>query len=510
MPGDSKITSTGEGKTYITLQYLSRLVLWIYFRNIKVICKGSIPAEGPLLVAANHSNMVLDPIILIATFPHSRPCHFWALARFFRIPFVGKILKAAGVLPVDTKTHSNAKLFEHTIQALDKGSVVALFPEGTSYTAPNHLPFKDGISWVTFEYLTQLAEKAKNQPQEQPQSISIIPVGITYSIKNRWRSDVIVEYSAPIVKSTYDLEEFYEEPKKSVKNLTEFIAKGVECSTINGPDWDTTNVASAARFILFGKVSLDKYVRVTQSLIAILNNEDNEKKLYIKERFELKERLLLFSNQLKSLRLGPGDINLYENKAITLTRASLRLISAWMSLAIQIPLFLPGLIINSPFYIMGRVIDSYEPYTESVSQDKVVFSVILAVPVYGSLIFVLWKSTGYALSSLCCVLLLLPLFTWYHMALIDKNYDMLKQVIASWRIFIAVLTGTRMKLAHFVMKSDRTESRAALENCVHLRRYCREHLKQLILKLVEEGDSNAIYLMEYDTSLNQSSQNSAK
>lgn len=124
----------GEGKTYITLQYLSRLALWGYFRNIKIICKTPVPSEGPLLVAANHSNMVLDPIVLIATFPHSRPCHFWALARFFHIPIVGKILNAAGVLPVDTKTHSNAKLFEHTLESLDKGAVVALFPEGKMTT----------------------------------------------------------------------------------------------------------------------------------------------------------------------------------------------------------------------------------------------------------------------------------------------------------------------------------------------------------------------------------------
>lgn len=127
MPSQEK---QGEGKTYITLQYLSRLALWVYFRNIKVICRAPVPAEGPLLVAANHSNMVLDPIVLIATFPHSRPCHFWALARFFRIPLAGSILKAAGVLPVDTKTHSNAKLFEHTLHSLDQGAVVALFPEG--------------------------------------------------------------------------------------------------------------------------------------------------------------------------------------------------------------------------------------------------------------------------------------------------------------------------------------------------------------------------------------------
>jgi DNA phosphorothioation-dependent restriction protein DptG len=176
---------------------------------------------------------------------------------------VGKILEAAGVLPVDTKTHSNAKLFEHTLQSLDKGAVVALFPEGTSYTAPNHLPFKDGISWACFEYLQQLASKQ----EKERDSISIIPVGITYSTKNKWRSEVVVEYGEPIVQTIDNIEQFNQDPKTTVKKLTDRIAKGVEQSTINSPDWDTTHAAKQAKLILFGDargVRLEDYVQVTQ------------------------------------------------------------------------------------------------------------------------------------------------------------------------------------------------------------------------------------------------------
>ncbi|KAI8076551.1 uncharacterized protein B0P05DRAFT_546332 [Gilbertella persicaria] len=469
----------GEGKTYITLQYLSRLALWGYFRQIKVICKAPVPAEGPLLVAANHSNMVLDPIVLIATFPHSRACHFWALARFFRIPFVGSILKAAGVLPVDTKTHSNAKLFEHTLQSLDQGAVVALFPEGTSYTAPNHLPFKDGISWASFEYLTQLADR---QDPEQT-SISIIPVGITYTTKNRWRSEMVVEYGEPIVQTLEDLKAFNQDPKQSVKQLTDRIAKGVEQSTINSPDWDTTNAAKEASSVLFGKhIVLEEFVHVSQSFISLLDLQDKTAPFY-HDRLVLKERLLLFSQTLASLGLNAWDISMYENQEITVTKASLRLLSTWTTLVAQIPLFLPGMLINMPFYVLGRLIDSYEPYTESVSQDKLVFSFFLAIPVYGSLVWTLTQCTGYGFISLICVLMLLPLFAWYHMALIDKNYDMLKRVIASWRIFVATV---------HIEETNRT----ALEECVQLRRWCREHTKQLIEQLASVGDPHAAYLME--------------
>ena len=115
---------------YKALQYLARLAVWVYFRNVKVITRAPISRQGPLLVAANHMNMVLDPAVLIATFPHDRRCHFWALARFFRIPIVGKVLSSAGVLPVDTQTRSNAKLFEHTLGCLEGGGVIAVFPEG--------------------------------------------------------------------------------------------------------------------------------------------------------------------------------------------------------------------------------------------------------------------------------------------------------------------------------------------------------------------------------------------
>ncbi|KAF7723522.1 hypothetical protein EC973_001897 [Apophysomyces ossiformis] len=178
----------GEGRTYHALQYLSRFAIWAYFRNVKVICRAPVNEHGPLLVAANHMNMVLDPAMLVATFPHARPCHFWALARFFKVPVLGQVFRAAGVLPVDTKTHSNAKLFESTLECLERGGVIALFPEGTSYTAPCHLPFKDGISWATYEYLSQQASKS-----DEPVQISIVPVGLTYTTKNKWRSDVIVE-----------------------------------------------------------------------------------------------------------------------------------------------------------------------------------------------------------------------------------------------------------------------------------------------------------------------------
>ncbi|KAI8371505.1 uncharacterized protein BYT42DRAFT_595028 [Radiomyces spectabilis] len=481
------VERAGEGKTYHTIQILARGAVWAYFRHVKVICRAPIPTDGPLLVAANHTNMVLDPAMLVATFPHARPCHFWALARFFRMPLAGHILTAAGVLPVDTKTHSNAKLFEHTLACLEKQGVVALFPEGTSYTAPKHLPFKDGLSWATYEYLTQ---QVNNSKTEGPRHIDIIPVGITYTTKNKWRSDVIVEYGEPIRVTTDDLAAFQTDSRAAVKKLTAQITAEVEKGTVNSPDWDTAHAAAQARSIVFGAdraVRLEDYVKVAQSFTEIFHPDrtvdpDNP-------RTKIKTQLLIFSETLKRLRLTSQDIRMYENREITLTRAVLRLISTSMALAVQIPFFLPGILFNSPIYILGKLANKYEKYTETVSQDKLLISVGLALPMYSTLFYMMWKAMDFTLVGFTVPIFLIPLFVWYHMAFIDKRYDMAKQVIASWRTFVAVAAGA--------MGVQAANQRRELEEAVSLRRWCQRHVKQLLVDLARQGDPHATYLVDY-------------
>ncbi|KAI7863428.1 hypothetical protein BDF14DRAFT_1734024 [Spinellus fusiger] len=474
------MTRTGEGKVYQLLQYISRVAVWAYFRHVKVIHRAPVPATGPLLVAGNHMNMVLDPAMLIATFPHGRPCHFWALARFFRVPLVGKVLRAAGVLPVDTKTHSNAKLFESTLQCLGQQGVIALFPEGTSYTAPHHLPFKDGLSWATFEYLSQQALLGCDP------SVSIVPVGITYSTKNKWRSDVIVEQ--PILVTRKDLEAFQQEAKQAVKQLTARIAQGVERSTINSPDWETANVAMEAKSILLGDsrgVRLEEYVRVFVEIFCL----DPPTHLHNREAFmELRNNLTAFHNALQRLRLSSLDIRMYENKEITLTRALLRCLSNGMALFFQLPLFLPGMLVNLPLYLLGRLVNSFEKYTESVAQDKLVVSLLVVLPLYSTGFYWLWKTLQFSLLGLAIALVLMPLFAWYHIALVDKRYDTLKQVIASWRVLVAVTGGG---------SSANAPQRQALEEAVHLRRWCSEHLKALLVDWSQAGNVHAQYLVDY-------------
>ena len=179
---------------------------------------------------------------------------------------------------------------------------------------------------------------------------------------------------------------------------------------------------------------------------------------------------------------------MYENHEITLRHAILRLASKWTTLAIQIPLFLPSIIINWPLYLLGRLAEHYEQHTESVAQDKLVYSVILAIPLYGTLFYQFWKYIGFTMVGLLGAIMLIPVLAWYHMALVDKRYDMAKDVAASWRICAALLSS--------VTGLD-AQPRRELEDAVELRKWCLAHTKLLLLDLAKSGDPHAQYLVEY-------------
>lgn len=186
------------------------------------------------------------------------------------------------------------------------------------------------------------------------------------------------------------------------------------------------------------------------------------------------------------LRLTAKDIRMYENREITMKRAIFRLASTWTALAIQLPLFLPGIIINWPIYLLGRLAERFEKYTESVSQDKLVLSVVVAIPLYSTIFYQLWKMMEFTLFGFVIALITIPILAWYHMALVDKRYDMAKDVVASWRICVALVAS--------ISGFNATPARE-LEDAVQLQRWCRVNTKSLLLELSKYGDTHAQYLV---------------
>jgi 1-acyl-sn-glycerol-3-phosphate acyltransferase len=99
-----------------------------------------IPAEGGVVVAANHVSHA-DPLTFAHVIhDHGRLPRFLAKAVLFDIPLVGKVLRATGQIPVFRLTRDAARAFSAAVEAVGKGQLVVVYPEGTLTRQPELWP----------------------------------------------------------------------------------------------------------------------------------------------------------------------------------------------------------------------------------------------------------------------------------------------------------------------------------------------------------------------------------
>lgn len=118
----------------------------LYFR-LSRIGREHIPADGPVIFAANHRSF-LDPFV-IATLIR-RPIYYVAKRELFRQRLQGWFLNALGAFPVD-RGGSDAEMIATAKAILDRGDCVLIFPEGARIRPGALGPPKRGVGRLALE-----------------------------------------------------------------------------------------------------------------------------------------------------------------------------------------------------------------------------------------------------------------------------------------------------------------------------------------------------------------------
>jgi 1-acyl-sn-glycerol-3-phosphate acyltransferase len=251
---------------------------------------------GPVMFVGNHPNALLDgAMIFIVT---RRQVTFLAKEPLFRMPVIGRILKGMGALPVYRKQDNaqmanNEGMFEAAAGALQRGGAITLFPEGKSHSEPGLASLKTGAARIALRAAKSGAD------------VRIIPIGLTYAEKHRFRSEVLIDADpaipvAPLVPSAGADE------AAAVRELTARIEAGLRRVMLDLESWEDLPLIKTAEELYALKLGerLNDPERVRRFVqgVRILRAEQPE-------RFNrLRKEVVNYRRRLELVGTSPKDL----------------------------------------------------------------------------------------------------------------------------------------------------------------------------------------------------------
>lgn len=132
-----------------------RAVLLPFFKlkyRMKYIGVENVPTEGAYILASNHTRAT-DPILLGMGL--KRQVLFMAKEELFKNKFISWFLRKLGAFPV-SRGKADTGSIRHFEKALEDGSLMGIFIEGTRSKDGEFLPPKNGVSLLSWDTKTSV------------------------------------------------------------------------------------------------------------------------------------------------------------------------------------------------------------------------------------------------------------------------------------------------------------------------------------------------------------------
>lgn len=347
---------------------LVRIVTNTFFRRIDVVGRNNIPPDGALIFAGNHPNALMDGWLLTATCGRW-PLHFVVNAKLWKFRLLVPLLNATGAVPVYPREDygeesDNENAFATLFDVIESGNSMAIFPEGISHAESKLVKLKTGAARIA------LTVTARGKT-----AVRIVPCGLNYIHRHRFRSQVLIEYGTPIDIDKELLSEFKREPQEAVSKLTARIGESLRAVTLNAPNWRTLRFVQAARRLYKPSsvvLSPEQYVELNRRFLQQYTQSAS-----VPELRKFQDDVEDYQARLDMLGLKDYQLR----QPVSLGHAFQKIFVRALWMLILLPLAVPGALMHLPVgWIAATVGERFSYEMDDIATLKV-FATILLLPI---------------------------------------------------------------------------------------------------------------------------------
>jgi len=370
-----------------------RLALRIYFQRIEVTGLEHVPLETPVIFVLNHPNALVDPVFLLCLAP--RPVSFLAKAPLFRMPVIGYLVKTVDSIPVYRRqdegedVSKNQETFIAARKLLARGGTIGICPEGVSHDSPGLKPIKTGAARIS------LAAVSTGEVSD----LKIIPAGLYYTSKTRFRSDALLYFGNPIDVEPVTLEPDGTPPRDAVRRLSHQIEQALRAVILDAQHEEELQTTARAERIFSSASnngageSLKDELRLQQRFIkaySILQTRQPDRL----RRLEL--RMMRFEEELNQAGVDPDELSPPESTTSVLTA----IVKRSLLFLLMLGPALIGTVTHYPAYKLGGFLATRisRAADDVVSTVKIISAMLLFPLTWIILAVVAYIYSGWALA----------------------------------------------------------------------------------------------------------------